>query len=40
MIILSHFDAFVWAVVISSFTTIVVTPLAIRYGTPDTKKEN
>lgn len=35
MILISYFDAFVVGVIISSFTTLVSVPLAIRYLTPN-----
>lgn len=40
MIELTAFDATIWGIVIASVTTLVVTPLAIRFGTPDKKENN
>lgn len=39
MIELSYFDLGIIAMIVASLTTLVITPLAIRYGTPD-KEEN
>lgn len=39
MIELSYFDLGIIVMLVASFTTMVVTPLAIRYGIPD-KEEN
>ena len=35
MFLISYFDAFVVGVIISSITTLISVPLAIRYLTPD-----
>lgn len=39
MIELSYFDLGIIAMLVACLTTMVITPLAIRYGTPD-KEEN
>lgn len=39
MIELTFFEASVWAAIIASLTSLVVVPLAIRYGTPDKKEK-
>ena len=39
MIELSYFDLGIIALLVACLTTMVVTPLAIRYGIPD-KEEN
>ena len=40
MIELSYFDLGIITFLVACLTTMVVTPLTIRYGTPDPKEEN
>lgn len=38
MIELSYFDLGIIVMLVACLTTMVITPLAIRYGTPDSKE--
>lgn len=38
MIELSYFDLGIIAMLVACLTTMVITPLAIRYGIPDSKE--